>query len=52
MFTATAEANNLAAVALAREKHTALMEWICGGANSHVGPAYLGAEHRKLKMNH
>jgi hypothetical protein len=49
MFTATAEANNLAAEAAARERCTALLEWVCDGANSCVGPVCLEGEHQKIK---
>jgi atlastin len=46
---ATAEANNLAAVAAARETYTALMEEVCGGAKPYLSTAHLEAEHKRIK---
>jgi hypothetical protein len=46
---ATAEANNLAAVAAARETYTALMEEVCGGAKPYLSTAHLEAEHKTIK---
>lgn len=49
MLVATAEANNLAAVAAARETYTALMEGVCGGAKPYLSTAHLEAEHQRIK---
>ncbi|XP_021922722.1 atlastin isoform X3 [Zootermopsis nevadensis] len=49
MLVATAEANNLAAVAAARETYTMLMEGICGGAKPYLSTAHLEAEHGRIK---
>jgi atlastin len=46
---ATAEANNLAAVAAAKETYTALMEGVCGGAQPYLSTAHLEIEHQKIK---
>jgi atlastin len=46
---ATAEANNLAAVAAARETYTVLMEEVCGGATPYLSTAHLEAEHKRIK---
>lgn len=46
---ATAEANNLAAVAGARDVYTQLMEDVCGGAKPYLGAGHLEAEHLRVK---
>ncbi|XP_072929621.1 atlastin-like isoform X2 [Epargyreus clarus] len=49
MLVATAEANNLTAVAEAREVYTTLMEEVCGGARPYLQPQLLDAEHRRAR---
>ncbi|XP_045502422.1 atlastin isoform X1 [Colias croceus] len=49
MLVATAEANNLTAVAEAREIYTTLMEEICGGAKPYLQTQLLEAEHRRIR---
>lgn len=49
MLVATAEANNLAAVAAARETYMMLMEGVCGGAKPYLSTAHLEAEHQRIK---
>lgn len=49
MLVATAEANNLAAVAAARETYTMLMEGVCGGTKPYLSTAHLEAEHQRIK---
>lgn len=49
MLVATAEANNLAAVATARETYSSLMEGVCGGAKPYLNTAHLEAEHQRIK---
>lgn len=46
---ATAEANNLTAVALARETYTTLMEEVCGGNKPFLSTGHLEAEHTRIK---
>jgi atlastin len=46
---ATVEANNLAAVAAAKETYTALMEGVCGGTKPYLGTTHLEAEHQRIK---
>lgn len=46
---ATAEANNLTAVAEAREVYTALMEEVCGGGRPYLQAALLEAEHARVR---
>lgn len=48
-FQATAEANNLAAVAGAKEVYAQLMEQVCGGAKPYLGAGHLDAEHLRIK---
>lgn len=48
-FQATAEANNLAAVAGAKEVYANLMEDVCGGAKPYLGAGHLEAEHLRIK---
>jgi len=48
MLLATAEANNLAAVAKAKSKYTRDMEDICGGEMSYMHPDALEKEHNRL----
>ncbi|XP_059142147.1 atlastin-1-like isoform X2 [Physella acuta] len=47
MLQATAEANNLAAVANAKSLYTKLMEDICGGDKPYMKPELLNLEHRR-----
>ncbi|PAA74570.1 hypothetical protein BOX15_Mlig015865g1, partial [Macrostomum lignano] len=47
MLMATAEANNLAAVAASRTVYTGLMEEVCGGERPYVAPDKLLDEHRR-----
>lgn len=49
LLQATAEANNLAAVAAARETYTMLMEAVCGGAKPYLSTAHLEVEHQRIK---
>lgn len=49
LLQATAEANNLAAVAAARETYTMSMEEVCGGAKPYLSTAHLEAEHQRIK---
>ncbi|PSN43385.1 Atlastin [Blattella germanica] len=49
MLVATAEANNLAAVAAARDTYSSLMEGVCGGAKPYLNSAHLEAEHQRIK---
>lgn len=46
---ATAEANNLAAVAGAKSVYTQLMEEICGGQKPYLGEGHLEAEHLRIR---
>lgn len=46
---ATAEANNLSAVAEAREVYETLMEEICGGAKPYLQPRTMEEEHRRAR---
>lgn len=48
-FQATAEANNLTAVAEAKELYTKLMEEVCGGAKPYLQTQLLEAEHSRIK---
>ncbi|KAJ0173421.1 hypothetical protein K1T71_010570 [Dendrolimus kikuchii] len=49
ILAATAEANNLSAVAEAREVYETLMEEICGGTKPYLQPHLLDDEHRRIK---
>lgn len=49
MLEATAEANNLSAVAGAKEMYTVLMEVVCGGSKPFLNSAHLEAEHLRIK---
>ncbi|BES90152.1 Guanylate-Hypothetical protein protein, N-terminal domain [Nesidiocoris tenuis] len=49
MLVATAEANNLAAVAAAKETYHSLMENVCGGAKPYLNSAHLETEHFRIK---
>ncbi|XP_035449302.2 atlastin isoform X3 [Spodoptera frugiperda] len=49
MLVATAEANNLTAVAEAKELYTKLMEEVCGGAKPYLQTQLLEAEHSRIK---
>lgn len=46
---ATAEANNLSAVAAAKETYHQLMEAVCGGAKPYLSTAHLETEHLRIK---
>ncbi|CAH1394350.1 unnamed protein product [Nezara viridula] len=50
MLVATAEANNLAAVAAAKETYHAMMEGVCGGAKPYLSTALLENEHVRIKL--
>uniref|UniRef100_A0A182K3G1 GB1/RHD3-type G domain-containing protein n=1 Tax=Anopheles christyi TaxID=43041 RepID=A0A182K3G1_9DIPT len=49
MLVATAEANNLTAVAAAKEIYTHLMEDVCGGTKPYLSTAHLDSEHNRIK---
>uniref|UniRef100_A0A182YAR7 Uncharacterized protein n=1 Tax=Anopheles stephensi TaxID=30069 RepID=A0A182YAR7_ANOST len=49
MLVATAEANNLTAVAAAKEIYTQLMEDVCGGTKPYLSTAHLDSEHSRIK---
>jgi len=49
MLVATAEANNLSAVAAAKELYHNLMENVCGGAKPYLNSAHLETEHLRIK---
>ncbi|XP_047994039.1 atlastin [Leguminivora glycinivorella] len=49
MLVATAEANNLTAVAEAKEVYTTLMEEVCGGAKPYLQTQLLEAEHGRVR---
>ncbi|XP_063231585.1 atlastin isoform X2 [Bacillus rossius redtenbacheri] len=49
MLAATAEANNLSAVAAAKELYTGLMEGICGGTKPYLNVTILETEHQRTK---
>ncbi|XP_030753840.1 atlastin-like, partial [Sitophilus oryzae] len=49
MLVATAEANNLAAVADAKDVYIQLMEDVCGGAKPYLKTEAIETEHRKVK---
>ncbi|XP_026332846.1 atlastin [Hyposmocoma kahamanoa] len=49
MLVATAEANNLTAVAEAKEVYTTLMEEVCGGAKPYLQTQLLDAEHCRIR---
>lgn len=49
MLVATAEANNLTAVASAKEIYTQLMEDVCGGTKPYLSTGHLDAEHLRIK---
>lgn len=49
MLVATAEANNLAAVAAAKETYHSQMENVCGGAKPYLNTALLDSEHQRIK---
>ncbi|XP_039248263.2 atlastin-2-like [Styela clava] len=50
MLQATAEANNLAAVAQARDLYIGLMEKVCGGDMPYVNPELLDDRHNEIKQ--
>lgn len=50
MLLATAEANNLAAVAAAKEIYNSQMESVCGGTKPFVSPELLQKEHARIKL--
>lgn len=49
MSQATAEANNLSAVAASKETYHQLMEAVCGGAKPYLSTAHLESEHFRIK---
>lgn len=49
MLVATAEANNLTAVAAAKEIYTQLMEDVCGGTKPYLSTGHLDSEHSRIK---
>ncbi|KAH8030233.1 hypothetical protein HPB51_006665 [Rhipicephalus microplus] len=49
MLEATAEANNLAAVATAKDKYTSGMEQLCGGDQPYLSPQVLESHHLRLR---
>ncbi|XP_026479238.1 LOW QUALITY PROTEIN: atlastin-like [Ctenocephalides felis] len=49
MLVATAEANNLSAVAEAKDMYTQLMEDICGGSKPYLSTAHLESEHLRIR---
>ncbi|XP_053687570.1 atlastin [Sabethes cyaneus] len=49
MLVATAEANNLTAVAAAKDIYSQLMEDVCGGAKPYLSTAHLDSEHNRIK---
>ncbi|XP_051529302.1 atlastin-2-like isoform X3 [Myxocyprinus asiaticus] len=51
MLQATAEANNLAAVAGAKETYCRNMEQVCGGDKPYIAPADLERSHNEFKQN-
>ena len=46
---ATAEANNLSAVAEAKETYSHLMDSVCGGSRPYLSTAALEEEHHRIK---
>uniref|UniRef100_A0A3Q1CCX1 GB1/RHD3-type G domain-containing protein n=1 Tax=Amphiprion ocellaris TaxID=80972 RepID=A0A3Q1CCX1_AMPOC len=50
MLQATAEANNLAAVAGAKEAYNKSMEQVCGGDKPYISPAELERRHAELRQ--
>ncbi|XP_060767112.1 atlastin-2-like isoform X1 [Neoarius graeffei] len=51
MLQATAEANNLAAVAGAKDAYIKSMEQVCGGDKPYIAPADLERSHEELKQS-
>ncbi|VEN57479.1 unnamed protein product [Callosobruchus maculatus] len=49
MLVATAEANNLAAVADAKESYVSLMEEVCGGTKPYLNTDTIEMEHRRVR---
>ncbi|ELT99524.1 hypothetical protein CAPTEDRAFT_108499, partial [Capitella teleta] len=49
MLEATAEANNLAAVANAKDAYVKEMEAVCGGDQPYMGPEVLDREHQRIQ---
>ncbi|CAH1163951.1 unnamed protein product [Phaedon cochleariae] len=49
MLVATAEANNLAAVADAKEVYVSMMEEVCGGAKPYLNTETIETEHRRVR---
>jgi len=49
MLEATAEANNLSAVAGAKEIYSSQMEFVCGGDKPYLNTASLEGEHHRMK---
>lgn len=50
MLVATAEANNLSAVAAAKEMYSNLMDGVCGGNQPYLNASQLESEHMKIKQ--
>lgn len=48
MLEATAEANNLTAVAIIKDVYVVEMEKICGGAQPFINPTHLEAKHGEV----
>lgn len=49
MLVATAEANNLAAVAAAKEVYHSMMEGVCGGTKPFLSSNVMESEHKRIK---
>lgn len=49
LLQATAEANNLSAVAESKDIYIKLMEEVCGGKKPYLNTAAIEAEHRRVK---
>lgn len=49
MLVATAEGNNLAAVAMAKDTYKQKMEEVCGGTRPYLNTAHLESEHNQIK---
>uniref|UniRef100_A0A1B6CQF1 GB1/RHD3-type G domain-containing protein n=1 Tax=Clastoptera arizonana TaxID=38151 RepID=A0A1B6CQF1_9HEMI len=49
MLVATAEANNLSAVAAAKETYQQMMESVCGGAKPYLSGPHLETQHLRIK---
>lgn len=51
MLEATAEANNLTAVAIVKDMYVSQMEAICGGAQPYINPNTLETRHQAIKQD-